>query len=96
MNGKSKRDIGRAISMADAAPMLSTTPRGSSSLSMPGSAFEEGGGGFDSSYGKSSTGAGVGSSSISRKPGRCGARVRASTCMHPRKSGPFLVVYTDG
>lgn len=69
MNGKSKRDIGRTMSMADAAPMLSTTPRGS----QLGSAFQDGDGAFDASYGKIATGGGVGSSAVSKKNARCGA-----------------------
>lgn len=69
------REIGRAMSMADAAPNLSATPR-----SQMGSAFQDGDGTFDANYSKiagsaaaggtSSKAAGGGSSS-SRKPGRC-------------------------
>lgn len=73
------REIGRAMSMADAAPMLSATPR-----SQAGSAFQDGDGTFDANYSKiagSSAAAGgaggtssrgaAGGSSSSRKPGRC-------------------------
>lgn len=75
MDGKRRSDIGRAMSMADAAPMLSTTPRGS----QLGSAFQDGDGAFDASYSKVTGAAGTaagggsrgGSSSTSRKPGRC-------------------------
>eukprot|EP00752_Nemacystus_decipiens_P004093 g3746.t1 len=70
MDGKKRSDIGRAMSMADAAPMLSTTPRGS----QPGSAFQDGDGAFDASYSKAAGtavggGSRGGSSSTSRKPG---------------------------
>lgn len=73
-NGGGKRDIGRAMSMAEAAPMLSTTPRGS----QLGSAFQDGDGAFDASYGKiagaaAGTTAGGGSrvgSASTKKPGR--------------------------
>lgn len=78
VKGRRGGDIGRAMSMADAAPMLSTTPKGS----QLGSAFQDGDGAFDASYGKvagaaagaAATGGGSrgGSSSNSRKPGRCG------------------------
>lgn len=85
MEAKGRRDIGRAMSMADAAPMLSTTPRGS----QLGSAFQDGDGAFDASYSKMAgagagptTGGGSrgGSSSTSRKPGRCVCCVPLSFC----------------
>ena len=61
------------MSMADAAPMLSTTPRGSQS--QLGSAFQDGDGAFDAGYSKAAGttaggGSRGGSSSVSRKPGR--------------------------
>ncbi|CAM9885596.1 unnamed protein product [Ectocarpus sp. 6 AP-2014] len=59
-----KRDIGRQMSMADAAPMLSATPR-SGQL---GSAFQDGDGGFDTT-GAGARAAGGSGSSSSRKPG---------------------------
>lgn len=73
MDGKRRSDIGRAMSMADAAPMLSTTPRGSQS--QLGSAFQDGDGAFDAGYSKAAGttaggGSRGGSSSVSRKPGR--------------------------
>lgn len=56
-NAKGRKEINRAVSMADAAPMLSTTPRAGL-----GSAFEEGES-FDS---RSNTARG-GASSSARK-----------------------------
>lgn len=79
MSGKERREIGRAVSMAEAAPILSQSPRGGGGGDhhQPGSAFQDGDGAFDSSYGRTAAGGaaatarGGGGASNSRKPGRC-------------------------
>lgn len=70
MADQSRKDINRAMSMAEAAPMLSTTPRGPL-----GSAFQEetsfdSRGGAKGASGSAAAGAASVSSSSSRKPGR--------------------------
>lgn len=70
MADQPRKDINRAMSMAEAAPMLSTTPRGAL-----GSAFQEetsfdSRGGAKGASGSAAAGAASVSSSSSRKPGR--------------------------
>lgn len=72
--GKERQDIGRAMSMAEAAPMLSSSPRGGGHHQhqhQPGSAFQDGDGAFDAT-GRTAGGATAASrGGGGAKAGRC-------------------------